>query len=417
MRFNHLCNESGVSRRQAMAIGAGGVGFSLGAGLAPLPPVFGGMADAIAAAPGKILVVFEWFGGYDGLATVVPYGDDALYRHRPTLAYKERDTLALGDGHHGFQRSMVGMKRLWDEGKLAVVHGVGYEQPSFSHFSSISFWHTGAPNSGDPFGWVGRVADAVEPSGKANFLVNVATSQTLAVRADKHVPVVFIDPNTFARDFYYQQRPVLQNLDKDQVAVGDTHKYLLDITKSARDASALVGEAWRKYGRTRNPDLNLRDLDRVAAIIEHDFPARLYYVPLRGSLFDTHVNQQSPHDRQVQYNSDAVWGFYQEMKRIGKENDVAMFIHSEFGRRVPENTSLGTDHGAGNVAFVIGGGVKGGKQYGEKMSLTNLVLDDNLQYTTDFRRVYATLIEEFLGYKESEKVLQGVKYKTLGMWG
>ena len=156
------------------------------------------------------------------------------------------------------------------------------------------------------------------------------------------------------------------------------------------------------------------DLDKVVALIENDFPARLYYVRLQNSLFDTHVNQESPHNRQVQYCSDAVWGFYEEMKRLGKENDVAIFVHSEFGRRVPENTSLGTDHGAANVAFVLGGGVKGG-QYSDPVSLTDLVHGDNLQYTTDFRSVYATLIEEFLGYKESDKIL-GDKFKTLGMF-
>ena len=199
--------------------------------------------------------------------------------------FKEKDALKLGDNMHGLQKSMIGMKKMWDEGQMAVIHGVGYEQPSFSHFSSISYWHTGAPNSGEPYGWVGRVSDAIDPAGKPNFLVNVASSQTLAVRADKHVPVVFIDPNAFARDFYAQERPVIQTLGTG-TAVSDTHKYLMDITKSAQSASALVGEAWQKYGRTRNPDLNLRDLDRVAALIEADFPARLYYVPLRGSLFD-----------------------------------------------------------------------------------------------------------------------------------
>ena len=150
------------------------------------------------------------------------------------------------------------------------------------------------------------------------------------------------------------------------------------------------------------------------ALIENDFPARLYYVRLRGSLFDTHVNQESPHNRQVQYCSDAVWGFFEEMKRLGKQDEVAMFIHSEFGRRVPENTSLGTDHGTANVSFVLGGGVKGG-QYGAPPSLTELVHGDNLQYTTDFRRVYASLIDEYLGYRKPEKVLGG-KFETLGMF-
>ena len=135
---------------------------------------------------------------------------------------------------------------------------------------------------------------------------------------------------------------------------------------------------------------------------------------LRNSLFDTHVNQESPHNRQVQYCSDAVWGFFEEMKRLGKQDDVAMLIHSEFGRRVPENTSLGTDHGTANVSFVLGGGVTGG-QYGTPPSLTELVLDDNLQHTTDFRRVYATLIEEYLRHPSSADVL-GQRFKTLGMF-
>ena len=192
------------------------------------------------------------------------------------------------------------------------------------------------------------------------------------------------------------------------------HKFLLDVNQSARKASALVRQAWQNYNGTRNPDLRLLDLDKVVALIENDFPARLYYVRLRNSLFDTHVNQESPHNRQVQYCSDAVWGFFEEMKRLGKQDEVAILVHSEFGRRVPENTGLGTDHGTANVSFVLGGGVTGG-QYSTPPSLTELVHGDNLQHTTDFRRVYATLIEEFLGYSKSEDIL-GSKFETLGMF-
>ena len=136
-------------------------------------------------------------------------------------------------------------------------------------------------------------------------------------------------------------------------------------------------------------------------------------MPLRNSLFDMHVNQEAPHDRQLEYCSDAIAGFFQEMKRIGRADDVVLYVHSEFGRRVPENTSLGTDHGTAQVNFVIGNGVKGG-MYGTPPSLTNLVLDGNLENTTDFRQVYATLIEEWLG-ADSGKVL-GQKFKTLGMF-
>ena len=409
-----LFEDSGVSRRQALKVGARGVAMGLvGRGLSALPPLFGATSKALASTPGKILVVFEWFGGYDGLSTFVPYGDDALYRQRPNLGVREKDVLKVDD-HFGFQKSMLGMHRLWDEGKVAVVHGAGYDQPSFSHFTSSSYWHTGAPNSGEQYGWYGRTADALDPHGTPNYLVNISSTQTLAVRAREHVPVVFRDPSSFTRSVFFPERPHIAHLDKGQVARNEVHKFLLDVNRSARDASALVSQAWDAYNSTRSPDLRLLDLDKVVALIEHDFPARLYYVRLQGSLFDTHVNQESPHNRQVQYCSDAIWDFFQEMKRIGKEDEVAILVHSEFGRRVPENTNLGTDHGTANCAFVLGGGVKGG-QYSTPVSLTDLVYGDNLKYTTDFRNVYATLIEEFLGHKRSEDIL-GDKFKTFGMF-
>ncbi|MCE2540848.1 MAG: DUF1501 domain-containing protein [Acidobacteria bacterium] len=196
-------------------------------------------------------------------------------------------------------------------------------------------------------------------------------------------------PGRLQRSGRVPPRLLPPRLGNGQAARSEIHKFLLDVNQSARDASALVSQAWENYTSTRG-DARLLDLDKVVALIENDFPARLYYVRLRNSLFDTHVNQESPHNRQVQYCCDAVWGFFEEMKRLGKQDEVAVFIHSEFGRRVPENTSLGTDHGTANVSFVLGGGVKGG-QYGKPVSLTDLVLGDNLQYTTDFRRVYAWL--------------------------
>ncbi|MDP6580450.1 MAG: DUF1501 domain-containing protein [Vicinamibacterales bacterium] len=412
-RSKKLCEQSGVSRRQALKIGAQGIGLGILGGVSPLPPMFGAASTALAATPGKILVVFEWFGGYDGLSTFVPYGDDALYQQRPNVGVREADVIKVDD-HFGFQKSMVGMHRLWDEGNAALIHGAGYDQPSFSHFASSSFWHTGAPNSGEPYGWYGRTADALDPKGTPNYLVNISATQTLAVRARDHVPVVFQDPNGFRRDLFHPQQAQIERIGTGQEPRNDTHRFLLDVNQSAREASALVRQAWQNYARTRTPDLRLLDLDKVVALIENDFPARLYYVRLRNSLFDTHVNQESPFDRQVQYCSDAVWGFFEEMKRLGKQDEVAILIHSEFGRRVPENTSLGTDHGTANVSFVLGGGVKGG-QYGTPPSLTDLILGGNLQHTTDFRRVYATLIEEFLGHSKSEDVLGG-KFETLDMF-
>jgi uncharacterized protein (DUF1501 family) len=406
--------DSGVSRRDMIRLGAGGIGFSLFGGIGPVPHLLGQASRAAAATPsGKIMVVFEWFGGNDGLNTIVPHGDPMYYKHRPTIGIKDKDVLKI-DAQFGWHKSLGGMKNLYDEGKLAIVQGVGYDQPSFSHFTSISFWHTAAPNSGNEFGWIGRTASALDPAGtRENMIVNISDSQTLAVRAEKHVPLVFIDPMRFQRGLFAPEKAALEVLAAQHTPVGDTHRYVLEVTRSAAQASEVVRAAWSKYKGKDNRDLRLLDLDKVAALIEADFPTRLYYVPLRNSLFDTHVNQAAPHDRQLEYCSDAIAGFFQEMKRIGRADDVVMYVYSEFGRRVPENTSLGTDHGTAQVNFVIGNAVKGGL-YGKPPSLTNLVLGDNLESTTDFRRVYATLLEEWLGV-DATKVL-GQKFTTMGMF-
>jgi uncharacterized protein (DUF1501 family) len=409
LTIDKLSSDTGVSRRDLLRLGAGGIGLGLLGGLGPVPPVLG-QASRSAAATGKILVVFEWFGGNDGLNTIVPYGDPVYYRQRPTIGIKEADVLKI-DAQFGWHKSMRGMKNLYDDGKVAIVQGVGYDQPSFSHFTSISFWHTAAPNSGDEYGWIGRTASSLDPAGtRENMIVNVAESQTLAVKAAKHVPLVFVDPAAFKRGLFAQEIPVVDALSSQHAPVGDAHRYVLEVTKSAAQASEVVRAAWSRYRAKANPDLRLLDLDKVAALIEADFPTKLYYVPLRNSLFDTHVNQASPHDRQLQYCSDAIEGFFGEMRRIGRAGDVVMYVHSEFGRRVPENTSLGTDHGTAQVNFVIGDAVKGGL-YGRPPSLSDLVLGDNLASTTDFRRVYATLIGDWLG-ADAAAVL-GQRFETL----
>jgi uncharacterized protein (DUF1501 family) len=409
---NKLLRDCGISRRDMIRIGAGGVGFGLFGGLGPVPYVFSKASAAAANNSGKILVVFEWFGGNDGLNTIVPYGDAAYYKHRPTIGIKEKDVLKI-DAGFGWQRSMGGMKHLYDDGKLAIVQGVGYDQPSFSHFTSMSFWHTAAPNSGNEYGWIGRTASALDPAGaRQNMIVNISDSQSLAVKAQHHVPLVFIDPARFQRGLFAQEKAAVDALGAQHASVGDAHRYVQEVTRSAAQASEVVRTAWSNYKGKENPDLRLLDLDKVAALIEADFPTKLYYVPLRNSLFDTHVNQVAPHDRQLEYCSDAIAGFFEEMKRIGRADDVVMYVHSEFGRRVPENTSLGTDHGTAQVNFIVGNPVKGG-MYGKPPSLTDLVLDGNLENTTDFRQVYATLVD-WIG-ADSATVL-GQKFKTLDVF-
>ncbi|HJN94168.1 MAG: hypothetical protein CMQ15_17285 [Gammaproteobacteria bacterium] len=405
---NHKKIQNQIGRRELLRATATGLGIAgLGGvflGPAMAPALLGRAAEA-AAANGKILVVLELSGGNDGLNTVVPYGDDAYYRHRPSIGLPKND-LRVIDDHFGFNPGMAGFERLYNDGKMAIVHGCGYENPSYSHFTSMAYWHTAAPNSGEEYGWVGRLADSMAPSAPSNFLVNIASRQSLAVRSERHVPLVFDAPNRFMREAFFEEKDALAITPDIGQVDNPSRRYLLDIARSANDASALVRQAWSNYSSPVDYGVNSLDLPKVVSLLEAGMPTQLYYVSYRNNAFDTHVFQNNVHRRLLTYTSDAVAAFIQDLERIGRADDVALMIFSEFGRRVPENVSLGTDHGAANAMFVIGNQVKGG-HYGELPSLTDLAVGDNLDYTTDFRRVYQTMTREWLGYADDGALLNG----------
>src|SRR5579871_1028058 len=231
-----------LSRRDVLRTGI--TGLSMAASTALRVGVFGRAAAALAAdaeSNGKILVVLELSGGNDGLNTLVPYGDDAYYKHRPKIGLAKKSVRPIDD-HFGFNRGMVGFERLYKDGKLAIVHGCGYDNPSFSHFSSMAYWHTAAPNSGEEYGWVGRLADAMAPQAPPNYIVNIGARQSLAVRSRRHVPVVFDDPNRFTQEKFYEERPVLDAMPEQGQIDNPARRFLWDTAKSAKDASALVRE-------------------------------------------------------------------------------------------------------------------------------------------------------------------------------
>jgi len=365
--------------------------------------------------PNRILVVVELSGGNDGLNTVVPFGDAAYYRARPKLGITERDVIKVADGY-GFHPSMVGFERLYKDGRLAVVHGCGYDHPSLSHFSSMGFWHTGVPNGGEPLGWLGRLADARYPAAAKNVIVNLGNSQSLAVRSRQHSPLVFDDPGRFRRDGTEEEKQALGMLSAPRTTSNATLEFLASTAKNATESSDFVRRASSSY---RTPvDYGqggglAGNLQRVAALIAAEMPARLYYVTYAGNSFDTHVQQADLHTRLLMYTADAVRGFMEDVARIGRGDDVAVMIFTEFGRRVEENGSLGTDHGTATPMFLVGKGVKGGF-YGQHPSLTDLD-DGNMKMTTDFRRVYASGIQEWLGYDQTQAVLKGT-FAPLGVF-
>ena len=408
----------GCSRREFLARGLYGIGLS------SAMPIFLSRTSAALTAqalqgtsvekhPNRILVVVELSGGNDGLNTVVPYGDPAYYRARPKLGIPDKEVIKLSSGF-GLHPSMVGFERLYKDGLLGIVHGCGYDHPSLSHFSSMGFWHTGVPNGGEPLGWLGRLADEAYSPSKKNVIVNIGNSQSLAVRSGHHSPLVFEDPARFRREGTDDEKKVLVGMSQPKTSGNASLDFLASLAANATESSDFVRQASANYQTTVDYGIGGgigANLQRVAALISAGMPTRLYYVTYAGNSFDTHVQQADLHARLLMYTADAVRGFVEDLKRIGHADEVAVLIFTEFGRRVEENGSLGTDHGTATPMFVVGKGVKGGL-HGQHPSLTDLD-DGNMKMTTDFRRVYATMIKEWLGYDDTPKILKG-SFETLG---
>lgn len=410
MTIRHL-NHCGCSRRDFLRKGLYGVGVTAG-----LPLLLSRTTEALTAEallgtsmeanPERILVVVELSGGNDGLNTVVPFGNDEYYRVRPNIGIRESDAIKIEDDF-GLHPSMVGFERLYKDGMMGVVHGCGYDNPSLSHFSSMGFWHTGVPNGGEPLGWLGRLADgAYDHDAQGNMIVNIGTRQSLAVQARNHQPLVFNDPRSFRRVGSEAEKEAIEAMNPtspDNPALD----FLSATATNAVESSEFVRQAAAGYNTPIDYGIGglSAQLRRVAALVNAEMPTRLYYVSYQGNSFDTHVHQADPHARLLTYTADAVRGFVEDLKRIGRVDDVAIMMFTEFGRRVEENASLGTDHGTATPMFVVGSGVRGGL-HGRHPSLTDLD-DGNLKMTTDFRRVYATMIEKWLGVHDSASILKG----------
>jgi uncharacterized protein (DUF1501 family) len=393
-----------ISRRDLLRAGA------LGAVGSGLPPLLRGSALAMEGA-GPLLVVVELAGGNDGLNTIVPYRDDAYYAARPKIAIEANDLLKLDD-EFGLHPRLIGLRNLWEKEQVAIVHGCGYPNPTRSHFSAMAWWHTGVPRGAEPLGWVGRMADARWPEGRRNTIVNIAKQESLAVRSASHAPIVFSDPNAFVRagdregnDVY---RGIIQHDDRrDDPGASSNLAFLRDIARTAEQSSAFVRESTRRYETpvsygTEAASL-AQDLRKVAALVATDFPARVYYVSMGG--FDTHGSQNSTQNNLLLYLGDALEGFLADVDRLGRGQDVAVLVFTEFGRRVAENQSGGTDHGTATPMLLLGQPIRPGF-HGRAPSLVELDEGD-LRMTTDFRQVYASVLTEWMGVADSTSLLRG----------
>jgi uncharacterized protein (DUF1501 family) len=361
----------------------------------------------------RCLVLINLQGGNDGLNCVVPHGDAQYYQLRPTIGIPQSDVLNINE-RIGLNPTMRSFKSMYDRGMVAIVQGVGYPNPDHSHFRSTEIWQTAAPDRYEHTGWLGRYLD--EANLPENSLFNgVAIAQVLPevlVAAHTDVPAIAqVNGYGLLSDRQNDSRSAYSRLVEDN-RLPFTSPYLAHVAqiedhaqKGSEELPQLI-KGYKAAGSYPATPLG-RSLSLAAQIIGSKAGTRVLYVQ-HGS-FDTHINQKAVQDRLLGEFSDAIKAFYDDLAAHGNDKRVLTMTFSEFGRRVAENASRGTDHGEASPLFLVGGGVKGGI-YGAYPDLSNTNIG-NLRFNTDFRSVYATVLERWLG-RSSERILEG-KFATI----
>lgn len=406
-----------------------GLSFVSLAGVA-MPTFLMRAAEALAAdevAPGvgrggKILVVIEMSGGNDGLNTVIPFTDPEYAKLRPNIGLAPKDLVKI-DAKLGLNPGMKAMGQLYEQGHVAVINGVGYPNPNRSHFQSMDIWQTGDPNitARERTGWIARYFDA-DGHYKGNPLSGVTLGSALPLAMWTQSSPVSVIGN--GQDFgfgakgagpdQFKQMETMRALYAEGTVANSNAEFVRNVGNEVYTSTGEIKTALKagdtKSGLAANyPNNNplTGHLQTIARLIGGGLGTRVYYANIGG--FDTHANQPGQHAYLLGAMSEAVAAFQRDLTLQGRDKDVVLMTFSEFGRRVKENASAGTDHGAASIMFVVGGGVRGGS-YGTYPGLGDLE-DGDLRFHTDFRSIYATLLEKWLG-TASNKVL-GSQFETL----
>lgn len=380
-------------------------------------PLGSGVSSQAGVPDDRVLVVVQLGGGNDGLNTVVPYGDDAYYRARPSLGIaapgrgqNNQSCLELDSKKGvGIHPNMTAFKELLDSGVASIIQGVGYPNPNRSHFASMDIWHTADPE-GKSTGWIGRYFDCTcngTPSSEGS--VAIGRTAPLAMVGDVQKPVSFESAELFrwlgkevhpALNEPYQQ--ITRGGALDGVDESSQLAFLMRTSLDAQVSSDRIRAAVSKPSLVAYPGGQLsRQLQTVGAMIRDGMKTRVFYVSMGG--FDTHAGQPGTHGNLLRQVSDSLAAFYRDLKAQGNSGRVLTMVFSEFGRRVQQNASQGTDHGTAAPMFLVGDMVRPGL-LGKHPSLTDLDQGD-LKHTVDFRSVYAAVLENWMG-APSQKVLQ-----------
>jgi uncharacterized protein (DUF1501 family) len=362
---------------------------------------------------GKILVALQMTGGNDGLNTLIPFGDPGYYQHRSSLAIPTSDILPLTDSV-GVHPRLAKLKDLFDAGKVAVVQGVGYPNPNRSHFRSMDIWHSARPDIFERSGWLGRYLDACHcgqdstlPAVSAGDQVNsIFYTETTLVPAVASIGAFSLQANTGQANDRQLQIQTLRNI-YGQAGNWSPHEVLIrKTTLQAFDGAEQLRTAATAYqSPVTYPENNAlaSQLQMVAQIISANLGTRLFSVSLAG--FDTHAQQFNQQANLLGQLGDALDAFERDLEAMGKQDDVLVMTFSEFGRRVAQNGSAGTDHGTAEPMFLIGNGVQPGL-HGTYPSLQDLDDNGDLKFSTDFRSVFAAVLQDHLG-AEPAPILAG----------
>ena len=376
----------------------------IAAGTALAPYFINGMTSPFHDFSGKRLVIIQLSGGNDGLNTVVPYGNDIYYRERPQIAIQPDQVLKLND-ELGFHPALTGLRSLYDEGLLGIINSVGYPNPDRSHFRSMDIWHTGS-NSEENWttGWLGRYLDhACEQCEAPYQAIEVDDSLSLAMKGKRSKGMAMSAPDRLTNNIKGTHAEALAKMHGDKKHDNHQLGYLYKTMVETVNSADYISEKIKKYRSRANYPQNpfAANLKTIAELIGSGMETSVYYASMTG--FDTHARQTVTQQRLLRQYSDSVSVFVRDLKESGELKNTVILTFSEFGRRVGQNASGGTDHGTANNLFVMGGSTKPGffNQAPQLIDLDN----GDLKFEIDFRRIYATLLDDWLG-ASSKAVLQ-----------
>ncbi len=348
----------------------------------------------------KNVVIIQLSGGNDGLNTIIPYGNDIYYQKRKTIAINQTDVIKLDD-MLGLNPNLSALKEVYDQGLMTIINSVGYPNPDRSHFRSMDIWQTASGSSEFlTTGWIGRYLDSNCADCKNPYTaIEVDDTLSLAMKGSKMKGIAVQDPNKL---YQTTREPFFKNLEHDHANLSeDNLGYLYKTMIETYSSADYIQKTSKIYNVTAEyPATALgNQLKTVSKFINSGLQTRVYYVSLSG--FDTHVGQQSQQGRQLKIYGDAVAAFVKDLKQTGKLDDTLVMTFSEFGRRVEQNASNGTDHGTANNILIYGGKLKKAGIYNGAPDLTQLDNGD-LKYQIDFRDVYATVLDKWLNVNNSQ---------------